>query len=132
MRRRTFVWLSMAGLLAGGLPIAGYFRNKQVKNQLAHPLLLSGIFDEATLRQIGETYRGQNPGEQAEEVLEQKITEQFADTPFEGVHLGQIESLINSAIKADFAENRTVLVNGWVLSQTEARQCALFSMTQQN
>ena len=29
----------------------------------------------------------------------------------------------------DFEAGRTVLVSGWVLSQTEARQCALYSLS---
>ena len=31
-------------------------------------------------------------------------------------------------VARDFADSRTVLVDGWVLSVTEARQCALFSL----
>jgi hypothetical protein len=31
-------------------------------------------------------------------------------------------------IQRDFAEGRTVLLDGWVLSVTEARQCALYSL----
>jgi hypothetical protein len=36
---------------------------------------------------------------------------------------------IRSQIQADFAADRTVMLDGWVLSVTEARQCALFSLT---
>ena len=31
-------------------------------------------------------------------------------------------------VRRDFAEGRTVEVQGWVLSVTEARQCALYSL----
>jgi hypothetical protein len=31
-------------------------------------------------------------------------------------------------VRSDFDAGRTVLLNGWVLSATEARQCALFSL----
>ena len=30
----------------------------------------------------------------------------------------------------DFDDGRTVVVDGWILSATEARQCALYSLTQ--
>ena len=33
-----------------------------------------------------------------------------------------------SPVRDDFAAGRTVVVLGWVLSVTEARQCALFSL----
>jgi hypothetical protein len=35
---------------------------------------------------------------------------------------------IAAMVRRDFDTGRTVLVNGWVLSATEARQCALFSL----
>ena len=41
--------------------------------------------------------------------------------------VNKLEALLNQKIQQDFEAGRTVVVNGWVLSQTEARQCALFS-----
>jgi hypothetical protein len=35
---------------------------------------------------------------------------------------------ISSVIHDDFEKGRTVVLNGWILSLTEARQCALFSL----
>jgi len=35
---------------------------------------------------------------------------------------------IATMVRRDFETGRTVLVNGWVLSVTEARQCASFSL----
>jgi len=31
-------------------------------------------------------------------------------------------------VRADFAAGRVVVVRGWILSVTEARECALFSL----
>ncbi len=36
---------------------------------------------------------------------------------------------IDERIRRDFAESRVVTPAGWVLSRTEARQCALYSLT---
>ena len=36
-----------------------------------------------------------------------------------------IQNLINQKNKHDFETDNTVIVNGWVLTVTEARQCAL-------
>ena len=41
----------------------------------------------------------------------------------------EVESFINNKIHTDFEKNDIVTVKGWVLSLTEARQCALFSHT---
>ena len=35
---------------------------------------------------------------------------------------------ISALVRRDFETGRTVLVNGWILSVNEARQCALFSL----
>jgi hypothetical protein len=42
--------------------------------------------------------------------------------------LSTINSLENQKIKHDFDTEKTIVVKGWVLSITEARQCALFSL----
>jgi hypothetical protein len=39
-----------------------------------------------------------------------------------------LEKSIDDTVHEDFAAGRTVVVDGWVLSVTEARQCALFSL----
>jgi hypothetical protein len=36
---------------------------------------------------------------------------------------------IDKKKKEDFAKSNTVIVKGWVLSRTEARQCALYTLT---
>jgi hypothetical protein len=35
---------------------------------------------------------------------------------------------MSDLVRGDFAHGRTVIVDGWILSVTEARQCALFSL----
>lgn len=47
---------------------------------------------------------------------------------------GEVWSLVDSAqigtrIREDFANGRTLLVQGWCLSRTEARVCALAALT---
>jgi hypothetical protein len=37
-------------------------------------------------------------------------------------------SSVSDLVRDDFARGRTIVVRGWVLSVTEARQCALFSL----
>lgn len=42
-----------------------------------------------------------------------------------------IQNLLNQKIKYDFETDNTVIVNGWVLTLTEARQCALLYVIDQ-
>ena len=39
---------------------------------------------------------------------------------------------LKKGIKNDFEIGNTVMIDGWILSVTEARQCALFSIIQPN
>jgi hypothetical protein len=40
-----------------------------------------------------------------------------------------ISKNIEGMIHTDFLTDKTLIINGWVLSVTEARQCALFSLS---
>jgi len=42
-----------------------------------------------------------------------------------------LKTVLNDKVKSDFEKGNTVNVKGWVLSETEARQCAVYSLTQQ-
>ena len=44
----------------------------------------------------------------------------------------ELKELLQQKVHSDFEGGNTVIVSGWVLSVTEARQCALFSLTQDN
>lgn len=37
--------------------------------------------------------------------------------------------LIDKKVRKDFKEDKLQVIKGWVISTTEARQCALFSLT---
>ena len=45
----------------------------------------------------------------------------------------QLAKLLNVAqITDDYNKGNTVMIDGWILSRIEARQCALFSLIQTN
>lgn len=79
---------------------------------LETPDFLSHICDGATLRQLGDAYRAQYPAEASQEKLIELLKPAVTD----------------GAIRADYANGHIVTVKGWVLSRTEARQCALYSL----
>jgi hypothetical protein len=112
MKRRNFLLLTIAGGLATVTP----FCATRVPVALTRPLFLSTICDLQTLIQIGTIYREATPAEGSEDVLMQLLT--TGGDPTE-----QLSKKVND----DFANGRTVTVDGWVLAVTEARQCALSS-----
>ena len=116
MKRRNFIIIGTAGIAAAALPAAFYFlRDVEYDPALADPQSLSLIWDTETITDIGNKYRLQIPSEKSERSLVKLL-----DVP--GSDLEQI-------ITKDFESGNTVIIDGWILSKTEARQCALFSLT---
>jgi hypothetical protein len=85
------------------------------------PKFLATICDVATIRKIGTDYRSKTPAESREGELNNLLTTGLDDSK------DQTEELTRR-IKDDFANNRTVTIDGYVISITEARQCALYSL----
>lgn len=89
---------------------------------LAQPELLS-ILGPDVVREIGLRYREEVPAENREEALRAAILDARPWTS----HLPGMAAPLADLIRDDFDRGRTILLRGWVLSVTEARQCALFS-----
>jgi hypothetical protein len=125
MKRRTFLWLSVATTASLSIPFYSCSStDKGLKKTLAHPQLLSHICDEKTLKDIGKTYRQTIPAEDDAIKLQELLLKSTNNTKKPEA----IQSSMEQQIKRDFETNEIVVVNGWILSKTEARQCALFSI----
>jgi hypothetical protein len=85
--------------------------------------LLSHIWDAEEIEKAGALYREQFSEEDSEGQLVLKLLENADGKSPEG-------SVLQQKIVQDFEKGDTVMVDGWILSRTEARQCALFSLTQ--
>ena len=84
---------------------------------LPHTELLAALGTD-TVREIGCAYRDQVPAESTADSLDAALWgERRVARP-----------CIEDRVRADFVEGRLVVVRGWILSVTEARQCALFSL----
>lgn len=121
MQRRAFIHLSAYTAIALCLPLADGCTS--AGNVLEQPLLFSHLVDTKTIAETGKAYLKQFPAE--------------ADkTKLTGLLLGStppgdkkvIRTLLDNHIEQDFKTGKTVTASGWVLSLTEARQCALYSI----
>jgi hypothetical protein len=81
---------------------------------LVQPQLLMLLGPEA-VRELGMEYRALVPQEDNRDLLRSTLP-------------GPWHRSIAATIQQDFEAGRTVVLRGWILSVTEARQCALFSM----
>jgi hypothetical protein len=76
---------------------------------------------------LGRSYLQDHPGEADQKWLETTIADSCPRR--EAVHDRQNYHDVGAQIRSDFACGRTVDVNGWILSRTEARLYALISLS---
>lgn len=133
MQRRKFIQLSAIGSAAIGITGIGCkHQHPAFFNTLVKPGQLSQICDLKTIREIGMAYRLQTVSESDADKL---IVLLLADSTGNPVSSASdnlfIQTLIDQKIKHDFETGSTVMVKGWILAVTEARQCALLFVSNQ-
>ncbi|MBA3342883.1 MAG: hypothetical protein H0T48_13745 [Gemmatimonadaceae bacterium] len=122
--RRRFLQLTTAGIVVSLTSSACAGDGGEDIRALARPELLSMLGAER-VRELGVHYRAAVPKENTTAALRAAIIDgghrglRFPWTP---------RPSMEQQVRDDFAAGQTVLVQGWVLSATEARQCALFSL----
>ncbi len=127
MKRGKFILLSGLGISAIAIPTWYYKFNIPEHHQLlSEPELLAHIWDDTKIIKIGEIYRKQFSDENNEGELVTLLSKNVSND------LTTITKILQQQVTDDYKMGNIVIVDGWVLSKTEARQCALFSLTQTN
>ncbi|HVS98177.1 MAG TPA: hypothetical protein VHE54_16890 [Puia sp.] len=128
MKRKEFIFLTVAGAAAIVIPNAGCRQYSDATvDALSRPLFLGQVCDAKTIGEIGAAYRTANPEESHRNRL---IGLLLKDMPAaQDDH--RLARLVDARVRSDFATDNIVTVKGWVLSRTEARQCALYSISLQ-
>jgi len=121
MKRRNFVLLS-GGILAALATSTYYLFFEKIKypKPLSHPKSLATILEMKDIKELGEAYRKQVSDESSERTLVELLLKELHDN-------NVTDSTIATMIKEDFDNRNIIEVNGWILSKTEARQCALLT-----
>ena len=127
MRRRDFIRLSGTACVGTLVAAPGCTRVPEPSPVLAEPRTLGTFADDATIREIGEAYLATAPEERRRRRLVRALLEDQGRL-MDQADAEALTRFLEARIRADFEAGRTVLVDGWVLSVTEARQAALFSM----
>lgn len=121
MNRRKFLLLASAGGTAIAIPTVYYaLKVPDYDKSLIVPRSLSMIWETETILATGKKYIEKFPDENSERALTRSL---FADSQVTHDHL-------ESKSKSDFESSQYVIIDGWMLSRTEARQCALFAIHQ--
>lgn len=95
-----------------------WLRKKSQLSESLQPYTMSKICSSNEILNIGIKY-SELSGEKDADLLIQLL----------GIDLNSISvEDLDYRIATDFEKDRTVMINGWLLSITEARQCALYSL----
>jgi hypothetical protein len=125
MERRSFVELSAFTALALTLPFAESCSSTSEEMAVAQPLLFSHLVDVKAISEAGSAYRKTHASEDDRQKLTQLLLSGHSN---DASDKDKIQARLNEQVTADFKSGNTVIVSGWVMALTEARQCALFSI----
>lgn len=123
MERRSFLRLSVLGTAGMAIPLAYGCGVSAIDPVMAQPPQLSHIVDKKTMEEIGRAYLKQHAEENDDRKLAQMLALPAGIAGTDAVH-----AYFDKQIQHDFDTGNVALASGWVLSVTEARQCALQSL----
>jgi hypothetical protein len=130
MNRRDFTWLS-AGIAATFI-FPSLHCNPAIPEpdeKSIIPTELSGVLDRKELKEIGNAYRKLNTKESSLKDITNALFDADREASYDGNGDDKsIKAFLSARIKNDFVNENTVEINGWILSVTEARQCAYLSL----
>ena len=125
MKRRTFVIAACAAVVS--VPILNYSWLYIHEPPIYYPEELGRICDENSIREIGKKYRSLFPAENLKQQLTELIMDGFSKEKMKTSDRSLIHKFLDQKIYEDFLGYKTFVIEGWVISITEARQCALYS-----
>lgn len=96
-------------------------------NPLQSPESLSYFCDAEMINKIGMAYRSQVPAENSQEKLKAILLTDASGKTLDEKSKSKIAAAIEKRVKSEFDNYQTLILEGWVVSPTEARQCALYT-----
>lgn len=128
MKRRKFI--AATSIVLVGLPVAYYLKkHNSGGDPVSTPGFLYNIFDEQTIRLIGINYRNLMPAENEKKKLATLVLADDNNKKLVATKDSSLKELLEKKVQNDFLNNKTIILQGWEISITEARQCAIFSLS---
>jgi hypothetical protein len=126
MERRRFLRAGAVCVAAAAAGATGWIARPRSRAEvLAHPTLLELLGDVNGVRAIGLAYRHTFAREQTSAALERAILRSVG--PAARLSDRLLRARVEARVQTDFDTGDIVQIGGWILSRTEARQCALFT-----
>ena len=119
MKRRKFIGIiTLVALTLSAISWFFVIKKQRSDTGAFDPDVLSNICSREKMIEIGRKYR-QMSSENDKDSLA-KLLAVEGQKP--------VKQYFENKVRQDFENNDTVLIDGWLLSVTEARQCALLSL----
>jgi hypothetical protein len=127
MQKEDFIYLSAYTAVALAIPDGDGGVCNQIDTE-TQPFFLSHLADIKTIVATGMAYRKAHREEDNKNKLEELL---LANSTLQSSSDDQaIKLMLDHKVENDFKTGKVAIIKGWVLSLTEARECALFSMLQ--
>ena len=131
INRRSFLKLSVTPVALPFLLNACAKEDPRFEKSLSFPIVLGQLCDSATLHQIGLRYRDEHREEDNKKKLRRLILQDYNGMArVEKNDPAAVLNHLSGKMEDDFRAGRVIKIDGWILSVTEARQCALFSIAE--
>src|SRR5688572_7001264 len=112
MKRREFIGIAVTGAASVAWPATASERPADQLTLLATPALLDVLRDARLVCELGARYREISPDERHVETLERTLR---ADSEVTPIITASLDEQLRNRVRRDFAEGRTVTLNGWIL-----------------
>ncbi len=123
MKRKAFIkTIGLGTVLLGLVPGIIGCEIKSSHRSVWEPEELAGICQREQLVLFGSKYR-ELSGENNRDTIIKLLSKNFSGNSEEQ------KKYLKALVSDDFRTDQTILIDGWLLSRTEARQCALLSFT---
>lgn len=135
MKRRTFIYTGLGlAAVAGvtlGIPVYRHFRRTQFESgdPLTTPDELGRFCDKNGLFAIGKQYLREHPDENTSTKLQQLLLEGSGSKAAASETDEEKINFLKNKIHDEFGRQESYILDGWVVSATEARQCALLTLS---
>ena len=123
MKRRTFLKSTALSSFAGLMPVPALLSQPVSLHPYAQPDLLLLLDDADAVASIGSAYLASQPEKKDTSSLLNSLKQRISS-----VSTNTTDEAVRHSIKRDFTAGETRRLNGWILAETEAMQCALFSL----
>ncbi len=120
MNRRQFGLTTLVGSLLS------FFGLSTILLESTTPIITRLFTHHESAIALGRSYLDLFPDEANYDYLAQHTLHHIPTTTIE---IQSIKKILQTQRQEDFRNSHTVILNGWVLSRTEARLCALLALT---